>query len=151
MRGHQPRWIAIGAALAVSGCLWVPNISIPPVPPGDGVLLYSEIDYGGAPLALNADVHDLFMVKGQGGCDFLTQTDYVVEKVGENWGDCVASLRVHRGWSATLYQHDRFKGESVTVTTDIPNLAALPGPCRGTFRDCVSSIRVRPTATAGDR
>jgi hypothetical protein len=42
----------------------------------------------------------------------------------------------------TLYRDDDFKGRSVTLTADTPNLRELPGPCDGSFNDCVSSIRV---------
>jgi hypothetical protein len=58
------------------------------------------------------------------------------------WGDCMSSLRVEAGWSATLYRDREFKGASVTVTENVANLTALPGPCAGSFNDCVSSIRV---------
>jgi hypothetical protein len=33
----------------------------------------------------------------------------------------------------------------VTLTADTPNLTGLPGPCDGSFNDCVSSIRVTKT------
>jgi hypothetical protein len=58
------------------------------------------------------------------------------------WSDCVSSVRVAEGWTVTLYRDKEYKGNSLRLTADSPNLSALPGPCDGTFNDCVSSIRV---------
>jgi len=55
-----------------------------------------------------------------------------------SWGKCVSSVRVLPGWSATFYRAEDFKGRSITLTADTPNLRNLPGP----FDDCVTSIRV---------
>jgi hypothetical protein len=54
----------------------------------------------------------------------------------------MSSLRVISGWTVTLYEDKDFRGRSVTVTADTPNLTALPGPCDGSFNDCVSSLKV---------
>ena len=54
----------------------------------------------------------------------------------------MSSVRVFPGWSATLYRDEDFKGRSITVTSDTLNLRTLPGPCDGSFNDCVTSIRV---------
>jgi hypothetical protein len=59
-----------------------------------------------------------------------------------SWSKCVSSVRVFPGWSATLYRDEDFKGRSITVTSDTLNLRTLPGPCDGSFNDCVTSIRV---------
>jgi hypothetical protein len=59
------------------------------------------------------------------------------------WHDCVSSVRVAPGWTVTLFRDKEFGGRSVTLTADTPNLDRLPGPCDGTFNDCVSSLRVR--------
>jgi len=54
----------------------------------------------------------------------------------------VSSIKVMPGWSAILYRNANYKGDSVSVTADTPNLRELRGPCKDTFNDCVSSIRV---------
>jgi len=54
----------------------------------------------------------------------------------------VSSVRVLAGWRVTLYRDSEFRGRSVMLTADAPNLKELPGPCDGTFNDCVMSMRV---------
>ena len=58
------------------------------------------------------------------------------------WDDCISSVKVMPGWSATLYRDTNYKGASVTITSDTPNLKALAGCGKDGFNDCVSSIRV---------
>jgi len=59
---------------------------------------------------------------------------------------------VIKGWRAVVYQHENFLGASLEVTADVTDLAPVPGPCDGTFNDCISSIQVirrsRPTGSA---
>jgi hypothetical protein len=54
----------------------------------------------------------------------------------------LSSIKVMPGWHATLYRNPDYKGASLTVSEDTPNLQGLPGPCSGTFNDCVSSIGI---------
>jgi hypothetical protein len=54
----------------------------------------------------------------------------------------VSSIHVFPGWSAILYRDEDFKGRNVAIVADTPDLRGLPGPCDGTFNDCVRSIRV---------
>jgi hypothetical protein len=106
-----------------------------PTPPGDGITFYIHADFVGTSQAVNVDVRDLDKVEGpcpKGGDDPAEPT----------WGDCISSVRVNAGWATTLYRDRDFKGNSVRLTADAPNLRELPGPCDGSFNDCVSSIRV---------
>src|SRR4029450_6808579 len=108
-----------------------------PTPAGEGITIYLHADYAGPSQAINRDLSDLEKVEGpctHGG-----------EGEKPTWSDCMSSVRVEPGWSVTLYRDDDFKGRSVTLTADTPNLKMLPGPCDGSFNDCVSSMRVTKT------
>lgn len=61
-----------------------------------------------------------------------------------DWNDCMSSLKVAPGWRATIYRDEDFKGQSLEVTGDVPNLQLVPGSCdRDGLNDCITSIRVR--------
>ena len=109
-------------------------IVLGPTPPGEGIVIYIHADFAGSSQALNVDVSDLD--RAEGPCSGRGEGEI------PSWSECVSSIRVFPGWSATLYRDEDFRGASVTITEDIPNLRALPGPCDGSFNDCVTSIRV---------
>lgn len=120
-------------AFAIAGC--GSRISaLGPTPADQGIVIYMHADFTGPGQALNVDVPDLGHVQGScsSGAEGETPT----------WRDCISSVKVLPGWTATLYRDPRYKGASVTVTSDTPNLRSLSGPCDRTFNDCVSSIRV---------
>jgi hypothetical protein len=107
-----------------------------PTPADEGIVIYMHANYAGPSQALNVDVADLGRVEGScsSGAEGETPT----------WADCVSSVKLMPGWTATLYEKANYKGDSVTLTSDTPNLSDLRGPCsRDTFNDCVSSIRVK--------
>jgi Peptidase inhibitor family I36 len=107
-----------------------------PTPSGEGITIYIHADFAGSSQSVNVDVGDLNKVEGpcaQGSSE---------EPAAPTWSDCISSVRVNAGWSATLYRDREFKGNSVVLTADAPNLRELSGPCKGSFNDCVSSIRV---------
>ena len=120
--------------LLLAGCSDSDLTIIGPTPPGEGIVIFLHADFVGASQAINVDVRDLTRV--QGPCSSGNEGEV------PSWGKCVSSVRVLPGWSATLYRDDDFKGRSVTLTADTPNLRTLPGPCNDTFNDCVTSIRV---------
>jgi hypothetical protein len=109
-------------------------VTLGPTPPEQGIIIYIDANFAGSSQAIDVDVTD------------LTNTQGPCSRGGEGekptWRECVSSVRVFPGWSATLYRDDAFRGRSVSITSDTPNLEAIPGPCDGTFNDCVSSIRV---------
>jgi hypothetical protein len=120
-------------ALVVAACNGA--IALGPTPPDAGIIIYIHADYVGTSQQLAVDVADLGDVEGpcvEGSDDSATA----------RWDDCISSVRVMPGWRATLYEDDHFKGRSVTITSDTPDLTQLPGPCSRNFNDCVSSIRV---------
>ena len=111
-----------------------PLATLGPTPSDQGITFYLHAGFAGPSQAVNVDVRDLGKVEGpcSGGAEGEQPT----------WSDCMSSLRVVSGWSVTLYEDKEFKGRSVTVTTDTPDLTALSGPCDRSFNDCVSSLRV---------
>jgi hypothetical protein len=121
-------------ALVAAGC----GSSLPvlgPTPADQGIIIYVHADFAGPSQALNVDVPDLDKV--QGSCSSGE------EGAEPTWSDCISSVKVLPGWSATLYRDANYKGPNVTVTADTPNLARLSGPCdKDGFNDCVSSIRM---------
>jgi hypothetical protein len=125
--------MGVVVAFGIAGC----GGSIPalgPTPTDQGIVIYMHADFAGPAQALNADVADLGRV--QGSCSSGAEGEV------PTWADCISSVKVLPGWTATLYRDAKFKGTSVTVTSDTPNLRSLSGPCDHTFNDCVSSIRV---------
>lgn len=125
--------IPIGVVVALAACGSAIR-TLGPTPAGEGIVIYMHADFAGPSQAINVDVADLGRVEGScsSGAEGETPT----------WADCVSSVKVLPGWSATLYRHANYRGESVSVTSDTPNLKTLRGPCKDTFNDCVSSIRV---------
>jgi hypothetical protein len=107
----------------------------PTVPFGKGVSLYVDSLYRGKSVTLGGDVADLSKLDGQcGGSDDTPST----------FDDCVSSLRIPSGWSATVYRDRKFSGASATYTADVPDLDVVTGPCKPGFNDCISSIRLVP-------
>ena len=105
-----------------------------PTPVDEGITFYLHADFTGPSQAVNHDVGNLSTVEGpcSSGAEGETPT----------WSRCVSSVRVAPGWTVTLYRDSEFRGRSVTLTSKAPNLKELPGPCEGTFNDCVSSMKV---------
>jgi peptidase inhibitor family I36 len=123
----------VGLGLGVMGCGGIPALG--PTPADEGIVIYVHSAYAGPGQALNVDVTDLAKVQGScsGGAEGEIPT----------WDDCISSVKVQRGWTATLYRDANYKGASVALTADTPNLRDLSGPCaKDGFNDCVSSIRV---------
>lgn len=59
------------------------------------------------------------------------------------WKNCISSIRVASGWRATLYVDANYKGDSVEISGDVPNLQLVTGKCdHGGFNDCIESIQV---------
>jgi hypothetical protein len=127
------RVLAVLGPLLLTGCGSEPVI-LGPTPPEQGIVIYLHADFAGPSQAINVDVPDL--TKAQGPCSSGAEGET------PSWTKCVSSVRVFPGWSATLYRDDDFKGRSITISADTPNLRVLPGPCDGSFNDCVTSIRV---------
>jgi peptidase inhibitor family I36 len=127
--------VPIGAivAFAAAACGSIPSLG--PTPADEGIVIYIHADFTGPSQALNVDVPDLGRVRG--ACSSGEEGEV------PTWTNCISSVKVMPGWSATLYRDSNYKGASLTVTSDSANLRDVPGPCdKDSFNDCVSSIRV---------
>jgi hypothetical protein len=121
------------AALILAACGGA--IILGPTDPADGIIIFIHANFAGTSQQMAVDVTDLGDVEGpclEGDEDSRTG----------RWDDCISSVRVMPGWKATFYRDDDFKGQSFTLTADAPDLTRVPGPCDGSFNDCVTSIRV---------
>lgn len=96
----------------------------------EGITAYQHPRYDGDARRLAADERDLDDVVGPCGGE------------QRSWDDCISSIRVPEGWRAIVYEDDNYRGESLTVTSDIPDLDNVRGPCGNDWDDCISSIRV---------
>jgi Peptidase inhibitor family I36 len=133
---RRPILVSAGVVLALALAAACGSVnSLGPTPAGEGIVIYMDADFSGPSQTTNVDVPDLGKVRGacSSGAEGETPT----------WDDCVSSVKVLPGWSATLYRDTNYKGANVTVDADTANLRNLSGPCdRDSFNDCVSSIRV---------
>jgi len=112
-----------------------PFVTLGPTPSDEGITFYLHAGFTGPSQAVNVDVRDLGKIEGP--CSSGAEGER------PTWSHCISSLRVISGWSVTLYEDNDFRGRSVTLTADTSDLIALPGPCDGSFNDCVSSLRVK--------
>ena len=127
-------------ALTVAACSDSDFAILGPTPPDEGIVIYIHANFAGSSQALNVDVRDLTRVEGpcsEGG-----------EGETPSWRECVSSVRVLPGWSATFFEDEDFQGQSLTITADTPNLRDVSGPCDESFNDCARSIRVRRITSA---
>ena len=115
--------------------------------PSAGILVFARADYRGPHRNFVRDVIDLRRVDDEPQPD---ASDCATKIFGqEYWTDCVSSIRVADGWRAVVYVHDTFGGDSLTVTSDIPDLSRIPRPPplpdstrTWDWDDVISSIRV---------
>jgi hypothetical protein len=119
--------------------------SVPTAPsdPAVGIHIYSDANFQGFSKQLISDSANLVDVK-----DGSKECRYVTEDVSRNyhsWDDCISSVLVLPGWSATLYEHPDFRGRSLELLADALNLQLISGRCSrdDDWNDCTSSIRVR--------
>ena len=128
-----PAGVVVALAVAAGCGSTIPALG--PTPADQGIVIFMHADFTGPSQAINVDVPDLGRV--QGSCSSGAEGEV------PSWADCISSVKVLPGWSATLYRDPKYKGPSVTVTSDTPNLKDLRGSCnKDSFNDCVSSIRV---------
>lgn len=115
--------------------------------PSSGILIFARADYGGPYRSFVRDVSDLSLVDDE---PQPAASECASKLFGqEYWTDCVSSIKVADGWQAVVYVHDTFRGDSLTVTSDIPDLSRIPLPPLGipqdsirNWDDVISSIRV---------
>jgi hypothetical protein len=142
--------LIVAASWIVSvGCFGTPD----PLPTGpsvleSGITIYLHANALGPSAHLTNDIASLYQVSG--GPDDCTPHFSADSVPGylthdyDTWDDCISSVHLAPGWSATLYKDHNFKGASIELTEDAPNLQLFRGPCdHYDWNDCVSSIRVR--------
>ncbi len=115
--------------------------------PTSGIIVFARADYGGPYRTFVDDVLDLKRVEDKPQPDAEDCADKFFGQ--ERWTDCISSIRVADGWQAVVYRHDTFRGDSLTVTFDIPDLSQIqlqssPDEARApwSWDDQISSIRV---------
>lgn len=122
--------------LATAGCGTAPT----KLPQADsGLTIYVDRNYQHGYLTLDQDQPNLEKIEGP--CS--KTSDNYGSTPPYTWDDCVSSVQLSPGWTATLYVDKNYQGGSLTVTEDIPNLKNVQGKCGDDMDDCVSSIRVR--------
>lgn len=129
-------FVVLSAAL-VHGCD-EQELPMEPSSLTDGVILYEHANFHGNAAHITSDVADLRdfrgpCVHGDGGSD------------SGDWNDCVSSVRVAPGWTATLYRGPDYKDDTLEIAADVSNLQLVrQHDCpKDGLNDCVSSVRVR--------
>ena len=135
----------VGVLLLLGSCS--KNLPGAPSELTTGITIYENANFGGASALLTKDVSDLRDFNGP--CEVTTTLTLpngsVQTSTTRTWNDCISSIRVAPGWRATVYRDDDFKGQSLEVAADVPNLQLVPGSCdHDGLNDCITSIRVRP-------
>jgi hypothetical protein len=126
------------AALAACG-----GVSLPTAPSEitRGVSIYEHANFLGESALLTASEQDLAGYKGP--CEHSDTDQWGTTSYTYDWNDCVSSVRVAPGWRAILYRDTRYRGQSLELTADAPNLQLVAGTCSHEgLNDCVTSIKV---------
>ena len=128
-------------ALALLVCLAACQDSLPTAPSDlqSGVVIYEHANYRGESAHLTQSSANLSDFEGP--CVYSeTSSD---GSSFESWNDCISSVRVAPGWTATLYRNRDYDGDKLDVTGEIANLQLSRGDCdHDGFNDCTTSIRV---------
>ena len=98
--------------------------------------IYIDSLYRGQSVTLGGDVADFRDLRGP--CNLSSDA---VGGSGD-FDDCISSMRIPDGWTATVFRDRDFRGASATYTADVHDLDVVPGPCDPGFNDCISSIRI---------
>lgn len=131
----------VGILALCIGCEELPTLPTAPSEVVTGIVVYEHSNFGGASAHITADISDLDRFDGP--CEHST-SDTIGSGSFFDWNDCISSVRVAPGWSATLYRGSDYRDDSLTVTADVPNLATVAHDCsEGGLNDCVTSIRVQ--------
>ena len=130
--------LATGSWTLLVGCEESPTA---PSDPTIGIYVYTDANFQGFSEQFISDRKEIRVLEsGSDECGITTDFDDWYY----GWDDCISAVRVMPGWSATLYEHPDFKGRSLELLADAPNLQLMMGPCRrNDWNDCTSSIRIR--------
>jgi hypothetical protein len=133
------RVVILGSILLIAACQ--KELPTSPSDLGTGIVVSEHANFQGDSAHIVSDLSDLEDYKGPcGRIDFGSTNGATTY----SWDDCISSVRVAPGWSATLYRDPDYADDQVTVTSDVPDFTALPHDCpEDGLNDCVSSIRIR--------
>ena len=133
------RLLALALLVGIAAC----QDSLPTAPSDlqSGLIIYEHANYRGESAHITESVNDL--ADYEGPCVYTETSSDGSTSSSESWNDCVSSVRVAPGWTATLYRDRSYDGDKLDVTGEIPNLQLSPGDCdHDGFNDCTTSIRV---------
>jgi hypothetical protein len=121
---------SVVALAALSGC--ETTLPVAPSELTTGIIIYEHANFLGGSAHVTEDIKDLRSID-RGPCTLEDST---------TWNDCMSSVRVAPGTRVTLYRDPNFRGESLELTGDVPNLQLEKGTCpHDGLNDCVTAIR----------
>ena len=117
-----------------------------PTAPSDlveGISIYEHANYlGESALLVDSSMH---LSDFKGPCEHTSTDSNGSTSSYYDWADCISSIRITPGWRAILYRDNDYKGESIELLADAPNLQLVSGTCdHDGLNDCVSSIKIIP-------
>jgi Peptidase inhibitor family I36 len=134
------RAIALGLLIGIGGC----EMASLPSAPSDltsGVSIYEHANFSGDSALLTTSSTNLSDFKGpceHSDTDANGHTSYTYD-----WNDCMSSVRVAPGWRAVIYRDTNYRGQSLELTADAPNLQLVAGECsHDGLNDCITSVKV---------
>ncbi len=129
------RRIALALLVGMAGCE-MPSLPMAPSDLTSGVSIYEHANFLGNSALLTESNTDLSEYDGP--CEH-DEGDYTIH----DWNDCVSSIRVAPGWRAIAYRDTDYRGQSVDLSADAPNLQLVAGSCsHDGLNDCITSIKV---------
>jgi len=137
----RPRLTLLAALVLVTACDGLP--SLPPAPSelSRGVTIFEHANFLGESAYLESSEEDL--EEFDGPCEHETTDGNGSSGTTHDWNDCISSIRVAPGWRAIVYRDDDYKGQSIEITAEAPNLQLVQGSCdHEGLNDCVTSIKV---------
>lgn len=140
--GRAARVASLTLLLLIAGC---GGGGLPSLPTGPsdlmrGLSIYEHANYLGESALVDTSQSDLRDFNGP--CEH-TESDDGYTTTNYDWDDCISSLRIAPGWRAVIYRDNDYKGQSLQVTGDVPNLQLVTGSCpHDGLNDCVTSIRL---------
>jgi hypothetical protein len=129
--------------LALLVCLAACQESLPTAPSDlqSGLIIYEHANFLGDSAHITESVNDL--TDFEGPCVYTETSSDGSTSTSESWNDCISSVRVAPGYTATLYRDRSYDGDKLDVTGEVANLQLSPGDCdHDGFNDCTTAIRV---------
>ena len=138
---RRRRAIAVALLIGMAGCKAAPSLPTAPSDLTNGVSIYEDANFLGDSALLTASTKDLADFKGP--CEHSDTDGNGNTSFSYDWSDCVSSIRVAQGWRAVIYRDSNYRGQSVEVNADAPNLQLVAGTCsHDGLNDCVTSIKI---------